>query len=104
MELEAAVSYRSDETGQGETRCAVLEWALLIRDLFRSDVGLHAKKLVELLHCDSFCIETVRNRLKSVKLCRKLVRKSFSRMLEDQRFTKEVERREEKEHAVDNDM
>lgn len=96
MELEAAVSYRSDKRAQGETRSAVLDRAVLIMDLFRSDGERHAKKLVELLHCDSFYIEAIQNRLRSVKLCRELVRKSYSRKLEDQRIMKEGTRIEEK--------
>lgn len=51
---ELAPFYRSDDRGRGETILAFIDCALLLIEIFRIDVVVHARKVIELSQCDSF--------------------------------------------------
>lgn len=66
MEPESVLCYRSDYSGRASIRTAVLNWAFLIMELFKSGPGRHETKVVELLHCKNFNIKATQNMVKIV--------------------------------------
>lgn len=67
MELQAAPSYRPDDTAWSETFPAVLDRAVLFTELFNSGAERYAKKAVELIQYEDLDMEVIRNMLKSLK-------------------------------------
>lgn len=90
--------------GSSEIMAAVPNVVHLILELFKSDAKWHAKKVVDLLHCDHADIEAVQNKLKVVTSYSDLVRESSSRMLGNKRFMREEMRIKERRHGGESNM
>lgn len=96
-EPESERSYRPIDIKGSHTSRAVLDWATLIMEQFRSRTEKHANKIVNPLHCSNFDIETIQKTLKSVKSCSKLVRENSNDLLENKAFLKNKVRTEERD-------
>lgn len=98
---QSASYYRSDATARSEKKCAALEWAFVIMELFNDVVKRHVKKVVDPPHCGGLDIEAIRNMLNSGTSSIELVREGFSQMLEFERCMKHGVRIEERGHSCD---
>lgn len=43
-----------NETEQVDTWCVILDWKILMVELFRSDAEQYDREIVNLLHCETF--------------------------------------------------
>lgn len=69
-----AVQFSSyNETDRSDKLCAVVDLAVFVTELCKSCAQGHARKVVKMLHCDSFDIERIANKWKTVTSCIQLV-------------------------------
>lgn len=90
MDSGFVLSCKSGDTSRCETKYAVIALAILIREIVKVGVERYENKVIELLYCSNIELNTVRDKLESMKSCSELFRESTNLMPEKRVFLKEV--------------
>lgn len=104
IEPESLRSNKFNDTEGSDTLYDVLNWSILVTEQFRSGGEQYRRKIVEILHCDKFDVETIQNELKGVRSCSGLVLENVSQVLGNKEIMKREGKVEERRSVFERSL